>query len=111
MTARDLLDRIRRRGVHLSVENDRLVYLGVAGALSNELRETIAAHRVDLIDLLQSNLPPRVADWPDARREAYEERAAILEYEAGLPRDEAEQRAREMVLHKHGGRSSPENVL
>lgn len=34
----------------------------------------------------------------ESQREAYEERAAILEYDAGLPRKEAERRAREMVL-------------
>jgi hypothetical protein len=31
-------------------------------------------------------------------REELEERAAILEFDAGLPRDEAERQAREMVL-------------
>lgn len=30
-------------------------------------------------------------------REAFEERAAILEFDAGLPRDEAERRARELT--------------
>jgi hypothetical protein len=33
----------------------------------------------------------------DAQREAYEERAAILEYEAGIPRDIAEAMARRQV--------------
>jgi hypothetical protein len=33
----------------------------------------------------------------------YEERAAILEFEAGYPRDEAERRAREMSLCDHCG--------
>lgn len=36
----------------------------------------------------------------ESQREAYEERAAILEYDAGYPRKEAERLAREMVLGK-----------
>ena len=35
-----------------------------------------------------------------AEREAWSERAAILEFEAGLPRAEAEQRALEIVIAK-----------
>lgn len=38
-------------------------------------------------------LPRRVADWPEPWREQYEERAAIIEYLANLPRWEAEHEA------------------
>jgi hypothetical protein len=31
-----------------------------------------------------------IASWPEAKRDAYEERSAILEYDAGFSRDEAE---------------------
>jgi hypothetical protein len=34
-----------------------------------------------------------LASWPPDWREAWEERAAIMEYDAGLPRDEAERSA------------------
>jgi len=37
---------------------------------------------------------------PEELIEAFEERAAILEYDAGMPREEAERRAREMVLNQ-----------
>lgn len=43
------------------------------------------------------SLPERVADWPEAERELYEERAAILEFEGGLPRAEAEMVAEQMI--------------
>lgn len=36
----------------------------------------------------------------EAAREAYEERAAILEFDAGLPREEAERLAREMTSYR-----------
>jgi hypothetical protein len=42
-------------------------------------------------------LPPSVTDWHEDAREAYEERAAILEYDALMPRREAERRAKRMV--------------
>lgn len=34
-----------------------------------------------------------IASWPEDRRDAYEERAAILEYAAGFSRGEAERLA------------------
>ncbi|MEK9721903.1 MAG: hypothetical protein VW405_00280 [Rhodospirillaceae bacterium] len=40
---------------------------------------------------------PTPADRARAMLEAIEERAAILEFDAGLTRDEAERRAREMT--------------
>lgn len=33
----------------------------------------------------------------DKEKELFEERAAILEYDAGFPRDEAEKKAEEMI--------------
>lgn len=38
--------------------------------------------------------------------DAYEERAAIMEYDAGLPRDEAERRARRDVLCAYNGQET-----
>jgi len=42
------------------------------------------------------------ADW-SAEREAFEERAAIMEYDGGLARQHAEQRAEEIVEGAHHG--------
>jgi len=39
------------------------------------------------------NLPPNPAAWPARWREAYEERAGILEYLGNVSRDTAEVRA------------------
>jgi hypothetical protein len=38
-------------------------------------------------------LPERVSDWPAEAREWFAERAAILEFDAGLSRSEAERQA------------------
>lgn len=53
---------------------------------------------------MSRNLPPGSdSSGLDAEQEAYEERAAILEYLAGYPREEAERRARE-IIRREGGR-------
>ncbi len=41
-----------------------------------------------------------LASLSDAEREEYEERAAIMEYDGGLPRAEAERMALERILAK-----------
>ena len=42
-------------------------------------------------------LPERVADWPEEAHEIWEERAAIIEFDGGLPREAAERLAEERV--------------
>jgi hypothetical protein len=39
-------------------------------------------------------------NWTESQREAYEERSAILEYDAGMTRAEAEAKAMELVEDK-----------
>ena len=50
-------------------------------------------------------LPPALDDWPPSWREAFEERAAIMEYEGGLSRNEAERRAAEIVRAAYAGKA------
>jgi hypothetical protein len=45
----------------------------------------------------------RISGWPDALREDWEERSAIMEYEAGLDREAAERGAFECVASRHSG--------
>jgi hypothetical protein len=56
-------------------------------------------------------IDPRVADavaqLSEADREAFEERAAIFEYDAGLPRGEAERRALVAVRVEQQRRQKP----
>jgi hypothetical protein len=71
---RNLIQRLHDAGVTLKVEGNRLRYRAPAGALTPELRAALA-------------------DWkPDLLHE-YHERAGILEYDARMPREEAERRA------------------
>jgi len=42
-------------------------------------------------------LPPSVRRWPEPWREAFEERAALMEFHGCLPRTQAERHAEELV--------------
>ena len=44
----------------------------------------------------------RLKAWPAEAREEFEERAAIMEYDGGLPRQEAERKAYRLVGKKCG---------
>lgn len=76
---RDILQAAHDAGVTLTVDGDRLRYRAPAGAITPDLR-------ADLQELKPTVLYE------------YHERAGILEYDARLPRAEAEARAADMVL-------------
>jgi hypothetical protein len=82
---RDLIQRLHDAGVILTVDGDRLRYRAPSGALTPELRAALEELKPDLVH-------------------EYHERAGILEYDARLPRDEAEARAAGMVL---AGKDNP----
>jgi hypothetical protein len=62
-----------------------------AGALTPEDREMLARHKADLLAVLAVAMAPDdlPADW----HLVWDERAAIMEYDGGLPREQAEARA------------------
>ena len=69
-----------------------------ASRLTTAQREFVKAHKVLLLAELRAeaaNDPPMVPPPPmvEFDQDAFEERAAILEFEAGFSRDEAERRA------------------
>lgn len=71
---RDILQRLHAAGVTLTVQGDRLRYRCPPGAMTAELRAALAEWKPELVY-------------------EYHERAGILEYDARLPRGEAEARA------------------
>ena len=69
-----------------------------ASKLTPEQRDFIRAHKVLLLEELRgeaANDAPLVTAEFD--QEAFEERAAILEFDAGFSREEAERRAQELM--------------
>ena len=71
---RDLLQRLHDAGVILKVDGNRLRYRAPRGAMTPELRAALVERKPDLLY-------------------EYHERAAIMEYDARLPRADAEARA------------------
>jgi hypothetical protein len=77
----DLLKREpETRGMRLSVDRGKLAVDFPKGVLDEATRRLIQDHKKALLEALHA----------DDLREHFEERAAILEYDAGLPRPEAE---------------------
>ena len=74
------------------------LYAGRSSQLEGEERTEIAAAPVEkeLFLLPEVDLPADLGDWPKEWREAYEERAAIMEYDGGLSRSEAERLSEEL---------------
>jgi hypothetical protein len=81
---REILQAAHEAGIVLTVDGDRLRFRAPAGALTPELRAALEELKPDLLY-------------------EYHERAGILEYDARLPRAEAESRAAELVLAGRGG--------
>ena len=103
MTLPELQSCLNSLGIKLSL---RLVVDAPAGVMTTELRGALATHKPRLLALLSgvgSSIDPAPPDrFQDLRERlaampvddyAVEERAAIMEFDGGLPREEAERRA------------------
>ena len=103
MTAGAILRALVEAGVAVWLDGGALRYRAPAGALTDELRAAVAASRVGLVALLRAGagLPAVVAEWPEDARDSVEERAAIQEYDGGLPREVAEREAEGRVRLGH----------
>jgi hypothetical protein len=80
MNAELLKRELETRGMRLSVDRGKLAVDFPKGVLDEVTRRLIQDHKKALLEALHA----------DDLREHFEERAAILEYDAGLPRPEAE---------------------
>lgn len=91
-----MIVKVGGRDVHVEIDGVRVRFVAVGTPLTDgEFAQLNARKREILRALLEqmrhrSVLPPSVVDWPEDQREAYEERAAIIEYDGGLDRVDAE---------------------
>ncbi|MBM3535854.1 MAG: hypothetical protein FJX60_22820 [Alphaproteobacteria bacterium] len=92
-SAARLLETLNREGIMLSTVGDKLV-VEPASKLNSELRESIRSHKADLIEVLAGGRP--LAD-------DFDERAALAEIGAGVPREWAEGFARLQVIRPPSG--------
>ncbi|PCI52972.1 MAG: hypothetical protein COB36_14020 [Alphaproteobacteria bacterium] len=81
----EVLDKIKRHG--LSVHTlDGDLHVHPSHLITDAIRQTIKRHKDALVDFM----------------ETYEERAAIMEYDAGLPREEAQRLAYQDIMKGYG---------
>ncbi len=104
------LDELTGRGIHVWLEDAQIRFraVGVVVDLTDlrarkvdMLRELVERMRVD------DDLPASVAEWDPDARESYEERAAIMEFDGGLSRLEAELSAEALVRQRRSAGVRP----
>ena len=103
MTPADVLLGLAEAGAAVWLADGRLRFRAPEGAITGELRVAAAACRSALIALARSGatLPVDPAAWPEPWREAFEERAGIIEFDGGRPPAIAEQEAERLVRVEH----------
>lgn len=93
IAASEVLHTLIAAGLSVALTPDAGLRVTPAKALTDDLRHTIRTHKAVLVEYLQRD----VASVPsDADRELIEERAAIMEYDGGMERTQAERLA---LLH------------
>ena len=88
MTATDVLRTLRRAGVVLEVSGSALLVTH-ARKLTDELRSLICAFKEELVCLVLH----------ESDVEAFEERAAVMNFDGGMTRPEAEAAARIVIAN------------
>ena len=82
MSAAALLDGLHRRGVRLRVDGDRLRWRAPVGVMTEAYLTALRHSKAEALAILR-----------EAESDRIEERAAIIQFDAYLPRREAERRA------------------
>src|SRR5262249_13793708 len=97
MVGLTLLEQARSAGLTVTVQGDKLVIRGPRRA--RHLAEQLMARKGEIIDALavESLIP---ADLPPEWQFVWDERAAIMEYDGGLPREQAVAEALKDILQQ-----------
>ena len=98
MTATELLHELAAKGIRLMAHGEQIAADAPRAVMTDTLRQAIRQHKAALLTLLVQTPrePPGLeAEYRHCRDflELWEERAAIMEYDGGLPRDDAEWQA------------------
>ena len=88
MSAADALKAARAAGVELALDGDDLA-LKAASAPPAALLDALSRHKPEIIVLLR----PAEEGWSAEDWQVFDERAGIVEFDSGLPRDQPEGRA------------------
>lgn len=82
----DLLSRLAGLGAMVERQGDKLVLRAGIAPVPRDILAAVRQRKEELLDALS----------PDAERDTFEERAAIMEFDGGLSREEAERQAIEI---------------
>ena len=96
MNALDLLQNLETRGVILRPQDGKLIVDAPAGTLTAMDRQRLVQLKGDLLAILDPSRTPD--DLPPEWHVDWDERAAILEYDGGHPRERAEALALKEIL-------------
>ena len=101
MTIASILQTCRKLGIKLAVKEDRLLIEAPKGTVSSNILEYIKKYKEGIKEQLlatESSCSTRSTfiGVSDDKHEAYEERAAIMEYDGGLSRAEAQHAAQQL---------------
>jgi hypothetical protein len=83
MNVETLINGLHRRGVRLRFDGDRLHWFAPVGVVTEADLSALREHKAEAMAILREEEADRI-----------EERAAIIQFDAYLPRREAERRAR-----------------
>ena len=86
MNAAQVMTELTQLGIHIEAHGDRLRY-SPRSAVTPDLVQRMKAHKAELLTMAC-----------DAADEQFEERAAIMEYDGGLSRTDAERNARKLIF-------------
>jgi hypothetical protein len=93
MTAAEVLSEARHMGVVLSVGEGGKLRWRCLGGLPVDLRELLVAHKAELLSLLtcttQDTTDKTPADLPEPWYERWQERSAIMQYDASMSPEQA----------------------
>ncbi|SDB20241.1 hypothetical protein [Bauldia litoralis] len=92
MTAAEIFREAARAGVAVTVDGDGLV-LTASSPPASDLLALLSKHKADIVAFLHRSEEWSEDDW----QAAFDERAAIMEYDGGLARSAAETAALEEV--------------
>jgi hypothetical protein len=89
MIAAEIIGQVLAAGGQIAVDGSDLV-LSATGPLPGDLLDKLKAYKTAILAVLAT---PTVTEEAEDLREAFEERAAMLEHDVGLSRPQAEQEA------------------
>ncbi len=95
MNVSALLDGLHKRGVRLRIDDDRLRWFAPVGIVTEADLAALREHKAEVLAILR-----------EAEIDRFEERAAILQFDAYLTRREAEHRARNEQHPANGGNAA-----